>query len=165
MVRRLAMLVALRHRGASAPVPNRGRLVRDDRSGHCSRLEICSALQQRLDCFDQQVSRSFIKITGEARGAESIRHLGVAGIERKEQQRHIGHHAADHARRSNAGHLWHAEVEDDDVRLQRRSLLDGFHAIYRFAANFPSLVCFEQFARTTARFWVIVRNQNTSHSL
>jgi hypothetical protein len=69
-----------------------------------------------------------------------------------------------HARHLHAGHLGHAEIDDNDVGLERSGFLNGFQTIYGLAADLPTLVRFEQFARATARLWVVVYYKNSSHS-
>ena len=72
--------------------------------------------------------------------------------------------AVNDARHLRAGHLGHAQINDDDIGLERSGFLDGFQAVFRLAANFPAFVRFKEFARATARRRVVVYNKNSSHS-
>jgi len=107
-------------------------------------VKICSALQERLDRFDQQSTRVGFQDVAARAGVHEI--LGqIFGLVDGEDQNLRGrHHRADLPRGFEAVQLRHADVENDDVGPEFLRLRDGFASGRCVGAEVPALVPFEQ---------------------
>src|SRR5579859_4032066 len=69
------------------------------------------------------------------------------------------------ARRIQTVQVGHADIDNNDVRIQLKGFLDCFATIAGFAAHFPALVLLKQRAQTSAHDFMIVGQQNSeSHN-
>lgn len=117
-------------------------------------------MQGHTCSFYQRVQILVLGEHGRYAGAER-RQLQLAAIVRGEKEkRNIGHHVAKGRGRLQPVHLWHGEIENDQIGAELLGFLDGLNSVNRLAANGEIRMRVEKQSELPTNDLVIVNKQN-----
>jgi hypothetical protein len=122
-----------------------------------------AAAGDRADRVDQVlVGRALEHVTRRS-CLQRLEQVALVVVHRQQQHVHVGRLVVDVARRLEAGHARHRDVEHGDVGLLGDDLLDGVDAVLGLGDHAHALLLVEQHAQAGAHDAVVVGDQDVEH--